>query len=378
MPAFREEQDVLFPEIDTPSLVVDLDVMERNIRAMADLTAKHGVALRPHVKTHKSPWIAHRQLQAGARGICVAKLGEAEVMVEAGITDILLAYPVIGSHKIDRLARLLQVADIKLGIDSVEAADAASSAADRAGREIQVYVDVDTGLGRMGKPPGRPTVELAKAIDSRTGVRVVGLMTHAGHLMACQSADDVRRGVEAEVTGLVETARELRRQDVGIEHVSPGSTVGARFEAASDGVTEIRPGTYVFYDANSVFTGSATLDDCALAVLTTVVSRSWPGRAVIDAGSKTLTSDRAAGGRQGHGIVKGHEGIEIRSLSEEHGVLEVDEDRSGQGSRLRVGQRLLVIPNHVCPTVNLSDVLYGVRNGEVVREIRVLARGKRE
>ena len=363
----------LYMDLDTPSLLVDLDIMEANLQSMAELTRAHGVKLRPHIKTHKSPWIAQRQIDYGARGITVAKLGEAEVMLAAGIDDILLAYPVIGRHKVERFAKLLAQADIKIAIDSVEAADAASWAARMTGKTVQVYLDVDTGLGRMGRPWGQPSVELAREIAKRDGVEIMGVLTHAGHLMRAPSEDALRQASMESAQRLVDTARLLREAGIPVREVSPGFTAGARFEAAVPGVTEIRPGTYVFNDANEVHAWAASVETCAAFVLAQVVSRPAPDRAVIDAGSKTLTQDRSIREDSGHGIVIGHPEVKSVSLSEEHGVLRVPPE-----SDLAVGDRLLIIPNHICPVVNLFDVMYGVRKGAIEREIPVAARGMRQ
>ncbi|OUN01715.1 MAG: hypothetical protein BAA04_12725 [Firmicutes bacterium ZCTH02-B6] len=365
----------LLEELDTPALVVDLAVMERNIERMAGLARQTGVGLRPHAKTHKSPWIAHQQLRAGAIGITVAKLGEAEAMVEAGIRDILLAYPILGEQKLSRLERLLNEADIILSVDSLEAAEAMAQAVRRSGRgRARVFIDVDTGLRRMGLGPGMPTVELAERIARIQGLEVAGLMSHAGHVAAARTPEELAATARRAAEALVETAEILRRRGLPIAHVSPGSTPAACFEAQVSGVTEIRPGTYVFNDRNTMDRWAAGEADCALTVLATVVSRPAPDRAVIDAGSKVFSSDPSVRGDGTFGHVVGWPGVRLQRLSEEHGVLVFDPDHNGV--QLRVGDRLHIIPNHVCPAVNLSDVLYGYRDGRVVREIPVMARGK--
>lgn len=365
----------LFEELETPALVIDLGIMERNLQRMAALARQAGVGLRPHAKTHKSPWIAHQQLRAGAIGITVAKLGEAEVMVEAGITDILLAYPIVGEQKLRRLERLLDDADVILSVDSAEAAEAMAQAVRRSGRRrARVFIDVDTGLRRMGLAPGMPTVELAERIARVPGLEVVGLMSHAGHVSAARTPEELAETARRAAQALVETAEILRRRGVRIEHVSPGSTPAARFEAQVPGVTEIRPGTYVFNDRNTVDRWACTEDDCALTVLATVVSRPAPDRAIIDAGSKVFSSDPSVRGDGTFGLVLDRPGVRLQRLSEEHGILVLDPAEAG--ADLQVGERLHIVPNHVCPAVNLSDVLYGYRDGRVVREIPVVARGK--
>lgn len=363
----------LLEELDTPALVVDLDVMERNIERMAALAREAGVRLRPHVKTHKSPWIAHQQLRAGAAGITVAKLGEAEEMVEAGITEIFIAYPIIGEQKLRRFQELLDRVDLMVAVDSVEGAEPLGRAARKSRRgRVRVFVDVDTGHRRLGLPPGEPSADLARRIAGIEGIQVVGLMSHAGHLASAATQEALAEEARRAAASLVATAEALRRRGLPVEHVSPGTTPGAAFEARVPGVTEIRPGTYVFNDRNTVDRWAATEADCALTVLATVVSRPSADRAVIDAGSKVLSSDRAVGSDRTFGLVVGRPDLRLERLSEEHGILAVEADGPG----LRVGDRLQVIPNHVCTAVNLSDLLYGYRDGRVVKEIPVAARGR--
>lgn len=364
----------LYPELDTPSLLVDLDVMEKNMTRMADIATKHGVKLRPHIKTHKSPWVAKQQISHGAQGITVAKISEAEVMAAGGITDILLAYPIIGRKKIERLSKLLKKIDVKLSIDSTDAADAASEAARNAGKSIEVYIDVDTGLGRMGRLPGEPTVALAKEISKRPGIEIIGVLAHAGHLMRCSTKEQLEQAAKVGAKQMVETARMLSQVGINVREVSPGFTAGARFEATVPGVTEIRPGTYVFNDSNEVYAWAADISDCAAFILTQVVSRPAPDRAIIDAGSKTLARDTPIWpDATGFGIIPDFPDIKVDRLSEEHGVLDIPPTLD-----LAVGDRLLIIPNHICPVVNLFDVMHGVRNNRVEREIVVSGRGMRQ
>lgn len=372
----------LYPEIDTPAVIVDLDVMERNIRRMAELAAGRGIALRPHIKTHKSVWIAKKQLEAGAVGITVAKLGEAEVMVEAGITDILLAYPIIGDHKVARLYELLRKADLILSTDSVEAVEVMADVAAAAGRRARLYVDIDTGLHRLGVPAGKVAAELVARVAEVPNTEVIGVMSHAGHTGAGRTPEEVERLAREAAESLVETAERARALGVPVRVVSPGSTVAAKYEVQVPGVTEIRPGTYVMNDANTLRRWVVKEEDCALKVLATVVSRPGPDRVVIDAGSKTLACDPAVGGAAGargglpggFGLICEWPGLQVDRLSEEHGVIELN--KAGIEADLQVGQRLTIIPNHVCPVVNLTDTLYGVRGGRLEREISVSARGR--
>lgn len=363
----------LYPELDTPTVLVDLDVAEANLSRIAEAAKAKGVNVRPHIKTHKSVYFAHRQLAHGAVGIAVAKIGEADVMASGGITDILLAYPPIGPIKLRRLAEVMDRARVIVSIDSVEAAEGLSDLGRRLGKEIEVYVDIDTGLHRMGLPPGEPSAKLAQDIDRLPHLRVIGIMSHCGHVGRAQTPEELAAASRADAERLVETANLARQAGIGIEVVSPGSTPAALHHVQVEGVTEIRPGTYIFNDANCVGHGVATVDDCAVSVLATVVSRPAPDRVVVDSGSKTLTNDRN-GKIPGFGIVKGIDSIVVDSLSEEHGVLKLNDP----SVPLKVGDRIEIIPNHVCPVINLCDDLVAHRGGELVGTIPVSARGKRQ
>jgi D-serine deaminase-like pyridoxal phosphate-dependent protein len=360
------------PELDTPAVLVDLDTLERNVSSMAARAERAGVKLRPHTKTHRSAWIARRQLEHGARGITVAKLGEAEVMLAAGFTDQLIAYPIVGDLKLRRLRAIAERAAVIVSLDSVAAAEQVATVGRELGRRLPLYVDVDSGLGRCGLPPGRPTADLVLEIARLDGVEVVGLMTHAGHAYRARSAEELRRVAHQEAAALAETAEALRRDGLPMRELSVGSTPTAHHleeVAPRYGVTEARPGTYVFMDANQVGLGVASEEDCALTVLASVVSRPVPDRAVLDAGSKTLGAD--GGGAGGYGRVRGcPEGV-ITLLNEEHAVVRVP-----PSCAWRVGDRVEVIPAHACIPPNLTDELIGTRGGAVVEAIRVDGRGR--
>lgn len=363
---------VAYPEIDTPAVLVDLDTLERNLERMATRARRAGVKLRPHTKTHRSAWLARRQLDLGATGITVAKLGEAEVMLSAGITDQLIAYPIVGEIKLRRLRAIADQATVIVSLDSRAVAEELATVGRRLGRPLAVYVDVDSGLGRCGLPPGRPTADLVLDVARLAGIEVVGLMTHAGHAYRARGAAELRRVAHEEAAALAETARLLERDDLRPLELSVGSTPTAHHledVVAIYGITEARPGTYVFNDANQIGLGVASEADCALAVLTTVVSRPAPDRAILDAGSKTLGAD--AGGAGGYGRARGCPDAVITSLYEEHAVVRVP-----SSSPWRIGDRVEVIPSHSCIPPNLTDELFGTRRGEIVEAIRVDARGK--
>ncbi len=359
-------------ELDTPSLLFDLDVVARNIAEMAEVARAAGVRLRPHTKTHKSPVIARMQLDSGASGITVAKLGEAEVMVDAGIDDVLVAYPLIGEAKLARLRALMERAQVRTTTDSVEVAEGLGTVGRDLGRDVEVLIEVDTGHHRVGRAPGAPTVELVQQVARVPGVEIVGLLTHAGHAYRSANADELGTAAEREVLDLVETAETCAAAGIELREISVGSTPTARMGARVPGVTEIRPGTYVFNDVQQMRLGVATEATCAARVLATVVAHPTPDRFVLDAGTKTFTSDGGDGPPfPGRGVVLGRPELRLDFMNEEHGV----GHRTGEDD-VRIGDRVEVIPLHVCSCVNMFDVAYGVRAGAVEREIAIEARGR--
>jgi D-serine deaminase-like pyridoxal phosphate-dependent protein len=362
---------MLTSDLDTPSIIVDLDIMDRNLSRMANYAREHNLLLRPHTKTHKIPELAKRQLASGATGITVAKLGEAAVMLDAGITDMLIAYPIVGPEKTTRLARLAEQANITVSLDSEEVARGLSEAATREGTKIGVLLEVDVGFERCGLSHEADVLALARKIADLRGVEFRGLMFFACHFGV---APDERAALRMQVNDFLKRTLEVL-SDAGLPAaiVSGGSTPTAYEGSLFYAVNEVRPGTYIFNDRNTVAISACTLDDCALSVMVTVVSTAVSGHAVVDGGSKTFSYDRFQGGDgRGFGIVKEDPAAEIERFSEEHGHLNIQRSQR----RYRIGERLSVIPNHVCTTVNMHDEIYGVR-GEHVEEIwRVAGRGK--
>lgn len=366
-----------YGELDTPSVIVDLDVLERNIAEMAAVAMAEGVHLRPHIKTHKSPKIARMQLDAGAVGITCAKLGEAEAMADGGITDIFVCYPLVTAIKVRRLAALARRPGMTVStiVDSPEGIAALSSVFAREPTPLEVLVKVDTGLGRVGVAPGDATVALAQQVAAAPGLRFGGICMHEGQTY--KYPDNAERAAAGRTAGerLVATARALDAVGLVPARVSSGSTPGGPAAASVAGITEMRPGNYAFYDAMQVGLNVVPPQRCALRVLVTVVSHTARDRAVMDAGSKTLTSDTGVHGMTGsagHGLVVGKEDIQIVGLSEEHGWLKLDP----QGSDVRIGEMLAVIPVHSCPVANLAGELVMVRGGAVVDRWPVAAAGK--
>jgi D-serine deaminase-like pyridoxal phosphate-dependent protein len=358
-------------DIDTPALVIDLDRTETNIREMADLATRANVRLRPHTKTHKSPRLAGLQRDAGASGITCAKVSEAEVMVEAGFEDILIAFPLYGNEKLRRLADLRRRARIQVSLDSYEVAEGLSELGLASASPIEVYVEVDTGLHRMGRAPGAPTAELVMKLASLKGITLVGLLSHAGHVYDAVDAEQAEQVIAREIDDLVMTRNLCRDQGVELPELSVGATPSVRREMNFDEVTEVRPGTYVFNDATMISLGVATEVTCAAHILATVVSRPTAERFVIDAGSKCLTSDGI--GRPDWVRVAGRGDLSMNFINEEHGVGTIDLERGGT---LAIGDTLRLIPSHICPVVNLFDYAYGVRGAEVVEMLAIAGRGR--
>jgi len=360
---------VILDSIETPAVLVDLDVVERNVAAMAERARRAGVRLRPHAKTHKTVEIGRLQLAAGAGGLSVAKVGEAEVFAAAGFQDLFVAYPVVGEDKGRRLLALSDRARLAVGVDSPDGARTLDAVFRAAGRRLDVLLKIDVGFHRVGVPPDQ-AVQAAQSISTLAGLRLRGVFTHAGHAYLAKSPDGVADIGRSEGSILVETAQRIRDAGIEIEEVSVGSTPTARHAMSVPGVTECRPGNYVFHDASQVSLGVCAPEDCALTVLATVVSVPAADRAVVDAGSKTLSSDPLRPSGPGHGFVLGRRS-RIARLSEEHGVIEV---LPGEG--FRVGERVRILPNHACVVSNLHDRLLGVRGDRVEGEIAVAARGR--
>lgn len=353
---------------DTPFLAVDLDVLERNLKRMADLAREAGVKLRPHTKTHKSPYIAKKQLEYGASGITVAKLGEAEVMAEHGIDDILIAFPIIGRNKLKRFSDMLGRAKLTVGLDDPTVAKGINDVGEAHKQRIPVYVDVDTGLHRMGRGV-RESVEPILEIAKLPYLEVRGLMSHTGHAYAKPTVEEVQAIAIQDAELMNETRTYLDKRGLHVPEISVGASATARFICDIPHATEMRPGMYAFNDRFVMAAGGAEVEDCAVTVYATVVARPTPERIIIDAGSKTFAADVFKHG--GHGHVIGYPNLTLRALSEEHGTIDV----AGH-SELCVGDVLQIIPNHICPSINLADELFGFRGGELETVIPVLGRGK--
>lgn len=346
-----------------------MGTLEDNINRLARYAQSHRLQIRPHAKTHKSVEIVRRQLAHGAVGITVAKPSEADALADA-CDDVLLAYPVVDGIRAARVARLAQRIDLKLAVDSVASVDVLAEAARSAGSTIGVLVDMDVGLHRTGVASPQAACELAQHVDRSLGVKLRGLFCYPGHVW---SAADSQRGELEAVAELLTAALELwRRSGLNAEIVSGGSTPTVYQSHLTPQLTELRPGTYVFNDMNTVSGGYATIDQCAARIVTTVVSDAVPGQVVIDAGSKTLAADRCIPAPDsGHGYVVEYPDAKIVKLSEEHGQIDV----SLCVRRPAIGERLTVIPNHICPCINLQAYAWRVEPNGQPTKLTIDARG---
>jgi D-serine deaminase-like pyridoxal phosphate-dependent protein len=366
-------KNVELPLLDTPALLIDLDVVHNNLRRMQELADGHGVALRPHIKTHKIPELALLQVQFGANGIAVAKLSEAEVMADAGIKNLFVANQLVTEEKIERLLALAGTSQVCVGLDSLTGAEKLSRVFRAAGQSIDYLIEIDTGLNRCGVSPGEPAVQLFQQVDNLPGIRFKGIFTHAGQVYGSDSLDQVREISRLESTLMAKTWRAFQDASVSPQVVSVGSTPTMKVWQGHEAISEIRPGNYIFNDAMQVALGVAQPEDCALSVLATVISRPATKRAVIDAGSKVFGLDKGVHGKEmvrGFGMVLGKQAV-LKRLSEEHGIMALEPDEN-----LHIGDRVRLIPNHACTVVNLFDRSYGLRKGEIVQEFKIAARGK--
>ena len=348
-------------EYGTPCAVIDMDKVERNIVRIQKACEAAGVANRPHIKTHKSPVIAKLQVAAGAKGITCQKLGEAEIMAKEGdIDDILISYNLIGEEKMARLAALQAKTNMTVAADNPTVVAGLPKAAEISGKPLSVVVECDTGRKRAGVETPAEAIALAREIAALPGLKFTGFMlypTETGWTEAQKFFDEALAGV--------------REHGLDAKLVSTGGTPNMKNVGKLKGATEHRPGTYIYNDRMQVAAGVATWDDCALNIYSTVVSRAAPDRGILDAGSKTLTSD-PGGGLDGYGLILEHPEAKIARFAEEHGFL----DLTRSNTRPKVGDVVRIVPNHVCVVVNMMDEVVMVRGEEIVGVLPVAARGK--
>jgi D-serine deaminase-like pyridoxal phosphate-dependent protein len=352
-------------EIDTPALLLDLDAFERNLSTMARFFADRPTSLRPHAKTHKCPQVALRQLEAGAIGITCAKVGEAEVMAEAGVQDILIANQVVGSIKIDRLTDLAGRCDMMVAVDDAVNVQELARACQAKDVTLRVLVEVDIGMHRCGVQPGADALSLAQQVADAPRLQLAGLMGYEGHLVQIADPQERFTRVREALAPFQETRKLLETNGLPVEIVSGGGTGTYDVSGAYPPMTEIEAGSYVYMD--STYLKTRPEFEPALTVLTSVISRPVPERIVTDAGRKAISHD--------FGLPQPFDapGVGTSKLSEEHGVLEATEPNAVP---LRAGDKIRVLPSHCCTTVNLHDTLYVVQNDVLVDVWPIAARGR--
>lgn len=347
-------QLTMIADIETPAVVIDIEIVERNLQRWQDYCDQHGIANRPHIKTHKLLELAQRQVELGAIGITCQKLGEAEVMADV-VEDIFLPYNILGPSKLERLVELARRITLSVTADNSNVVYGLSQAMSQAGLMLPVLVECDTGMARCGVQSPNEALALAREIASLPGLIFAGLMTYPT--------------TSASVAFMAEAKRLIEAYGLTVSIISGGGTPQMWHAHEAQGFTEHRAGTYVYHDRYTVSRGAASISDCALRVLTTVVSRPTAHRAVLDAGSKALTSDLL--GLEGYGEVVGFPDIHIARLSEEHGVVECE-----ASLQWNVGDRLAIIPNHACVVSNLYDQVHVTRGDNWIATWKVAGRGR--
>ncbi len=368
-------------DLPTPQVLIDRPRALANIARVQALASAGGMRLRPHAKTHKSPAVAKWQIDAGAVGICCAKLGEAEVFVAAGVADIRLPYPV-NPINAPRMLPLMERARMSIIVDHLAVARGWSEAMARAGKRLDVLIKVDVGFHRCGIDPAGDALGFVQAIASMPGLRLRGLLSHAGHGYHAESEDALAAIAHDEVAILTALRERAAASGIALDEVSVGATPTLRYSAREKGITELRPGNYVYFDRTQLALGAATLDDCALTVLATVVSKPSVDRIILDCGSKTLTNDTARGITKavGYGAIlvgdgssprRLDEALTIERLSEEHATVRVT-----GGTTLEPGDRVRVLPNHSCTVSNLVNEVRLVERDIVIDTLPVAARGR--
>jgi D-serine deaminase-like pyridoxal phosphate-dependent protein len=363
--------------IDTPSLVLDLDVFKSNVRELLKICEENGVSLQPHAKTHRMPELGLLQQELGCDGLCVAKVGEAEGFARAGVKKITVAYPVLGTNKVERARVLSGSIDLTLGVDSVTGAQSIGHVFNQYSQICPVLLIIDSGLGRDGvRPEDAPTI--AKQIDAVPGIKVVGIMTHEGAVYRAPNRESMIVAARQSAEMMVSVANAIRNVGVEMSRVSMGASASARIAPTVTGVNQIRPGIFAFNDLGQIALGNASYDTCAIRLLSTIVSRPTPETAVIDAGSKSLSADllpakEHRGEFPGHGLIVGKLGWIIEALSEEHGMLKW----IGKGSPevMNIGEQIQIIPNHVCTVFSSLNEAVVISKGKVVNRWHTFAPG---
>lgn len=364
----------LYQEIDTPALLIDRERMMKNLQEMSAKARSWNVRFRPHTKTHRMPDLAKLELAEGAFGITVAKIGEAEVMEKCGIQDIFIANEVIGKIKLERLKYLHERIHIRVGIDNAEQANQMEEVFAGAAKPLEVLMEIEVGEERSGVVTDEQIISLGRVLKNKRNVALKGVFSHEGHCYKAASPADCIERAKVAQRRTVEAARLLQAEGIAIDTVSVGSTPSLMHGGVAEGVTEIRPGTFIFMDVGQ---GSAICDfsKCAATVLLSVISKPTSERVVLDGGAKALTSQNRLEGictTYGYGLIQGSNNVRLHGVFDEHAIVY---DQAFHDC-VQIGDKVEVIPNHICPTCNLYEKAYLVSNGKIIEEIPVLCRGK--
>ena len=358
-------------ELDTPALLIDLDRMEENLQRVADYAAVHRFRLRPHTKTHKNPAIGRMQLALGAVGLAVAKVGEAEVMLETEVRDLLVAYPIVGASKLKRLMEVAKHTNVTVALDDIDVARPLSEAAQNVGVTVGVLAEVNIGMDRCGVAPGEELVALSRKLDRLPSLRFDGVEFYYGHVWL--PLPDGEAQLQKVNQRVQQIRHDFNRAGLELKIISGGSTPALYHSHKIEGMNEIRPGTYVFNDVMQVWAGTVDWDQCAATIMATVVSTARDGFVIIDGGSKTFTSDtRPFMEDITFGRVTEAPESRFYKMNEEHGYIEW----RGAAATPRIGDRVRVIPNHVCAATNMHERVYGIRGEQVEQVWEVKGRGK--
>jgi len=349
--------------IPTPALILNYDKMVKNIELMAKFAKENNINLRPHVKTHKCPKIGRMQLEAGARGICVARVGEAEIFAQNGFDDILIANQVVDLNQIKRLVNLNISSLVRVCVDSEKNILDLNRFAIKEGIELEVLIEVDIGLGRNGVKPGEPTLKLGNFIKEQKGLKVVGLQGYEGHLISVKDPELRKQQTEECMRLLVDTRDLLNDNDFDINYITASNSVTYKYSAKYEGITELQPGTYIFNDDHHY--RIVPEFEIATSILGTITNNPGKRLYTIDVGLKADTNDN------GNPIFRNYPKSRIRIMTEEHSIF-----RSIQQTNFEIGQKIELIPTHICTTVNLYDFFTVIKDNEIIAKWEILARGK--
>jgi D-serine deaminase-like pyridoxal phosphate-dependent protein len=364
-----------YKELDTPALIIDREIMMSNLQFMQDYADRYNVSLRPHTKTHKMPELARLQEKLGAKGITVAKVGEAGVMAGAGLGDIFVADEIVGTHKLHKIRCLAESIDISFGLDSLAQAQMIEAAFEGAPKKAQVLIEIEVGENRSGIIEESDYRELLSYLKASKNIRLKGIFSHDGHSYGAASVEECLEIHMAAQRRTLRFAEITNSMGMELATVSIGSTPSMmQTFPIMDGITEIRPGTYIFNDAGQA-TAYGSLERSAATVLTTVISRPTAERVITDVGAKGITAQKNTTGfciTKGMGLIKGRPDVTVFDVYDEHAIIYNKEFRDA----VKVGDKIEIIPNHICPVVNLHEKVYIISRGEVVQVIPVECRGK--